>query len=122
MAALLVYGAAAACYEERGRPGPPRLSISLDREEVDSPDTLTGRWHATDADGIDSVWLVVDTTRVGIEAFLLEDIERLFEVEIPKGRFGGEEIPLILEARDILGYVSTLDTFVRVAIPMGMAP
>lgn len=111
-----------ACYEERGRPGPPRLSITLDQVEVDSPDTLTGRLRATDADGIDSLWLVVDTTRVGIEGFLVDDIEGPFAVEIPAGRFGGEHIPLILEARDLLGYVSSLDTFVRVAFPLRVAP
>lgn len=122
MAALLVAGAAAACYEERARPGPPQLSITLDREEVASPDTLTGRWHATDVDGIDSVWLVVDTTRVGIEGFLLEDIEGPFTAVIPGGQSPGSAIPLTLEARDILGYVGTLDTFVRVAFPQRTTP
>ena len=113
---------AAACYEERDRPGPPRLSITLDQEEVDSPDTLTGRFRATDVDGIDSLWLVVDTTRYGAEGFLADELEGPFQVEIPAGRFAGEEIPLILEARDVLGYVSTLDTFVRVAFPLRAAP
>lgn len=65
---------------------------------------------------------MVDTARVGIEAFLLEDIEGPFEVEIPGGRFAGEAIPLTLEARDALGYVSTLDTFVRVAFPLRVGP
>jgi hypothetical protein len=113
---------AAACYEERDRPGPPLLSITLDQTEVDSPDTLTGRLRATDVDGIDSLWLVVDTTRFGIEGFLVDEIEGPFAVEIPAGRSPGEAIPLILEARDLLGYVSTLDTFVRVAFPLRVAP
>ena len=87
-----------------------------------SPDTLTGRLRATDADGIDSLWLMVDTARIGIEGFLVEEIEGPFEVEIPPGRAPGQAIPLVLEARDVLGYVSTLDTFVRVAFPLRAAP
>lgn len=118
VAALLACGAAVGCYEERARPGPPRLSITLDQEEVNSPDTLTGRLRATDADGIDSLWLVVDTARFGIEGFLLDEVEGPFAVEIPGGRPSGVPIPLTLEARDALGWVSTLDTFVQVAFPL----
>lgn len=65
---------------------------------------------------------MVDTTRYGAEGFLVDELEGPFQVEIPAGRFAGEEIPLILEARDVLGYVSTLDTFVRVAFPLRVAP
>lgn len=117
VAALLMCGAAAACYEERGRPGPPQLTITLDREQVNSPDVLTGRVHANDRDGIDSLWLVVDTTRYGIDGFLVDDVEGPFTVDIPGGRAPGDLVPLILEARDALGYVGSLDTFVRIAFP-----
>ncbi len=65
---------------------------------------------------------MVDTTRFGIEGFLVDEIEGPFEVEIPAGRAPGQAIPLVLEARDLLGYVSTLDTFVRVALPLRAAP
>lgn len=78
--------------------------------------------HATDADGVDSLWLVVDSDRVGYEGGLLEDVDFPVTAIIPGGRFAGEAIPLTLEARDILGYVSTLDTFVRVAFPLRVAP
>ena len=117
LAALLACAMAAGCYEERARPGPPRLSVVIDQPEVGSPDTLTGRVHATDPDGIDSLWLVADTLRTGVEAFLLEDLEVPFEVVIPSGRSPGEPFPLVFEARDVLGYRSTLDTFVRIAFP-----
>ena len=117
VAALLMCGAAAACYEERGRPGPPQLAITLDRQQVNSPDVLTGRVHANDRDGIDSLWLVVDTTRYGIDGFLVDDVEGPFTVDIPGGRAPGDLVPLILEARDALGYVGSLDTFVRIAFP-----
>lgn len=121
LAALLLCGAAG-CYEERARPGPPQLSMTFDQAEVQSPDTLTGDVRVHDPDGIDSLWLVVDTVRNGYEGFLVETLEAPFAVEIPSGRSPGEAIPLILEARDILGYVSTLDTFVRVAFPQRIAP
>ena len=117
VAALLMCGAAAACYEERGRPGPPQLAITLDRQQVNSPDVLTGRVHANDRDGIDSLWLVVDTTRYGIDGFLVDDVEGPFTVDIPGGRAPGDMVPLILEARDALGYVGSLDTSVRIAFP-----
>jgi hypothetical protein len=96
--------------------------MTFDQAEVQSPDTLTGDVRVHDPDGIDSLWLVVDTTRFGIEGFLGDEIAGPFEVEIPAGRFAGEAIPLILEARDVLGYVSTLDTFVRIAFPLRAAP
>ena len=107
-----------ACYEEPARPGPPRLSITLGREEVLSPDTLSGRLRATDPDGIDSLWLVVDTMRFGIEGFLLDEVAGPFTIEIPDGRAAGSAIPIMLEARDALGLVATIDTFVRVAFPL----
>jgi hypothetical protein len=117
VAVLLACGAGGGCYEERGRPGPPQLAITLDREAVNSPDVLTGRVHANDRDGIDSLWLVVDTTRYGIDGFLVDDVEGPFTVDIPGGRAPGDMVPLILEARDALGYVGSLDTFVRIAFP-----
>ena len=65
---------------------------------------------------------MVDTVRFGIEGFLVEELEGPFSAVIPAGRSPGEAIPLTLEARDILGYVSTLDTFVRVAFPLRLVP
>ena len=43
-AVLLCIGAAAAlaCQTNRDRPGPPRLTLTLDQDSVRSPDTLTG--------------------------------------------------------------------------------
>ncbi len=116
--ALLVCGTAlAGCFEERVRPGPPQLAISLNRTQVQSPDTLGGRIRATDSDGIDSLWLVVDSLRFGFEGFFLSDIEGPFLVPIPGGRPPGLPVSIRLESRDVLGFVATLDTFVRIAFP-----
>lgn len=114
---LLAAGALTACYEERGRPGPPQLSVTLDQLEVESPDTLGGYVRASDPDGVDSLWLTVDTLRYGIEGFLLEDVEGRFVVPIGAGLSPGSPVPLRFEARDLLGFVATLDTFVKVAFP-----
>ena len=91
--------------------------MTLDREVVNSPDTLRGQVRATDPDGIDSLWLVVDTARFGIEGFLLDEVAGPYTVEIPSGRAPGTTIPISLEARDALGLLGTLDTFVTVAFP-----
>lgn len=118
--ALLLCGTAlAGCFEERVRPGPPQLAISFNRTEVQSPDTLGGRLRATDPDGIDSLWLVVDSLRFGFEGFLVDDIEGPFLVPIPSGRPPGIPVSIRLESRDALGFVATLDTFVRIAFPSG---
>jgi hypothetical protein len=118
LAALIPCGAlAAGCYEERDRPGPPQLGITLDREQVNSPDVLTGRFRATDRDGVDSVWLVVDTVRYGIEGSLEDDVEGPFSVEVPGGKAPGDLVSLTLEARDALGFTGALDTVVRIAFP-----
>ena len=111
----------AGCYEERGRPGPPQLAITLNRLEVDSPDTLGGRVRAIDPDGVDSLWLVVDTVRYGFEGFLVNDVEGRFVVPIAPGLAPASPVSLRFEARDALGFVATLDTFVRVAFPSPVA-
>ncbi len=116
-ALLLLAAGLTGCYEERVRPGPPRLFMTLDRLEVDSPDTLGGRLRAIDPDGVDSLWLVVDTVRYGFEGFLLQDVEGRFLVPIAAGLSPASPVPLRFEARDVLGFVATLDTSVRVAFP-----
>lgn len=119
LGAALLGAVLAGCYEERARPGPPRLELTLNRVEVASPDTLGGRLRATDPDGVDSLWLVVDSVRYGFEGFLVEDVEGPFVVPIPAGRAPGTALPVRFEARDLLGFVATLDTFVRIAFPIG---
>lgn len=118
--AVLAAAAATGCFDERARPGPPGLAITLNRTEVDSPDTLGGRLRASDPDGIDSLWLWVDSVRYGFEGFLVTDIEGPFLVDVPAGRAPGSTLPLRLESRDVLGFMASLDTFVTIAFPAGV--
>jgi len=112
----LALGAAAlaACVEDRPRPGPPALTIVLDQLFVSSPDTLTGTVIATDRDGIDSIWLTVDTIRVGEEGFFEAEFNSLFSFAIPSGKAPGAVVPVRFEARDVGGFVAILDTTVNV--------
>lgn len=105
---------APACFEERERPGPPRFLVTLDTVQVHSPDTLSGRVRVSDADGIDSLWLLVDSTRFGQDGFFRQTINAPFVTTIPAGRPVGSRVNLRFEARDVAGFVGGLDTFVTV--------
>ena len=107
-------GGGAACIEERPRPGPPALSITFDRTDVQSPDTLTGRVRAEDADGLDSVWLTVDSSRSGEDGFLERVFSSRFRFNLRPGIPAGTVVPVRLEARDVGGLISVLDTNVTV--------
>jgi hypothetical protein len=119
--ALLSTVAAAAvmaCQTDRDRPGPPRVGITLDQDSVTSPDTFTGTVRANDPDGIDSLWLSVDSaTPLGADGLLQPSFQAPFRAEIPAGHVLGDHIPVNLTARDIAGYVGGIDTFVIVKGP-----
>ena len=109
--------AVTACLEDRPRPSPPRLSITLARDTVHSPDTLTGEVRADDADGIDSIWLSVDSLKVGDDGFLQPTYLSPFRLPIASGHVFGDRVPVSLMARDAVGFTSTKDTFVLVRGP-----
>ncbi|HET7791381.1 MAG TPA: hypothetical protein VFK78_11360 [Gemmatimonadales bacterium] len=109
----MVAGAVAAC-SDRPRPGPPRLSITLDETQVHSPDTLTGTLDASDPDGIDSIWLTVDSTRAGDDGLLQENFGERFALPVQSGHTPGFIVGVRLEARDVSGYTSSKDTSVVV--------
>jgi hypothetical protein len=110
--------AAVACQTDRDRPGPPRIGITFDQDSVTSPDTLTGSVRADDPDGIDSLWLSVDSaTPLGADGLLQPSFQAPFRAEVPAGHVLGDRIPVSLVARDISGYVGGLDTFVTVKGP-----
>jgi hypothetical protein len=90
------------------------ISIVLDTTLVTSPDTITGRVLASDPDGIDSVWLIVDSVRFGQEAFLNTVIDVPFFAEVPQNRPPGFQVTLRFEARDAFGFLAGVDTFVTV--------
>jgi hypothetical protein len=110
--------AALACQVNRDRPGPPRLAITLDQDSVHSPDTITGSLLATDAEGIDSIWLSVDSAPpVGEDGLLQQTFLAPFRAEIKSGHPQGTRVPVRTWARDISGYTGGLDTFVVVIGP-----
>jgi hypothetical protein len=107
----------AACLEERPRPAPPVLRITLDQVEVTSPDTFTGTVRAEDLDGIDSVWVTVDMERAGEDGLFRTVLVAPFRFVIPPGLPATSVLPVRFEARDIAGFSSTLDTIIRVVLP-----
>lgn len=90
------------------------LRIVLDQDSVTSPDTLTGSILVTDIDGIDSVWLTVDTVRRGDDGFFETSYATRFRFPIRSGFTKFEQVPVVLEARDVVGYSGALDTVVVV--------
>ena len=115
----MVAGAATyACQADRERPGPPRLAIFINEDSVRSPDTLTGSLRADDPDGIDSVWLSVDSAPpLGADGQLERTFLASFRAAVRNGHVLGDHVPVRLTARDITGYVGGLDTFVVVRAP-----
>ena len=107
-----------ACQTDRERPGPPRLAITLDEDSVRSPDTLTGSLRANDPDGIDSVWLSVDSAPpLGADGLLEPTFLASFRAAVRNGHVLGDHISVHVSARDLAGYVGGLDTFVVVRGP-----
>ncbi len=120
VAFLVGLGAAAAfgCQTDRDRPGPPRLSITLDQDSVLSPDTLTGLVRADDPDGIDSIWLSVDSAPpLGADGALDPTFLATFSAGIRNGHVLGDRVVVQLSGRDVGGYLGVLDTFVVVRGP-----
>ena len=116
---LLCTGMAAfACEVDRERPGPPRLALTLDQDSVRSPDNLTGTIRADDRDGIDSIWLEVDSALpLGADGLLEATFTARYSAIIRPGHLARDRITIRLTGRDISGYVSGLDTFVVVRGP-----
>jgi hypothetical protein len=90
------------------------LSVVLDQTQVTSPDTLTGTVRAEDRDGIDSVWVTLDTERAGEDGFFEPLVIASFRFQIPAGLPATTVLPVRLEARDIAGFRTVLDTIVTV--------
>jgi hypothetical protein len=120
VAVLVCLGAAAAlaCQTDRDRPGPPRLAITLDQDSVLSPDTLTGSVRADDPDGIDSIWLSVDSAPpLGADGLLDPSFLATFRAGIRNGHVLGDRVTVRLSGSDLSGYKSVLDTYVVVRGP-----
>lgn len=90
------------------------MRVTLDQTEVTSPDTLTGTVRAEDRDGIDSVWVTLDTQRAGEDGFFESVVLANFRFVVPAGLPASTVLPVRLEARDIVGFSTILDTIVTV--------
>jgi len=110
--------AAAGCQVDRDRPGPPRLTITIDQDSVGSPDTLTGTVRVEDVDGIDSVWLAVDSAPpIGEDGLLEPTFFAPFKAGVRTGHVLGQRVDVRLSSRDISGFTGVLDTSVAVRGP-----
>src|SRR5262245_42659896 len=107
-----------ACQTNRDRPGPPRLSMTINQDSVSSPDTLTGSVRADDVDGIDSIWLSVDSgAPIGADGLLESTFIATFRAGVRAGHVLGDRVNVTFTARDLTGFVGGLDTFVIVKGP-----
>ncbi|HUK22798.1 MAG TPA: hypothetical protein VLV45_14745 [Gemmatimonadales bacterium] len=114
-AELIVILAASACFSEPDRPAPPVLSITFDKPSVTSPGTLSGSITSSDPDGLDSIWLDLDSTRVkGWNGSFYTQFTTTFFVTTPPGLTHGTRMPVRITARDVTGFVGRLDTAVTV--------
>jgi hypothetical protein len=116
-AAAGALGCCSACLSDRPRPAPPQVAITLDATQVHSPDILSGTLFATDPDGLDSVWLAVgDAPPIGEDGLLEPRFQSPFRVPIAAGHNPGDRVPITLRARDVEGFVGSLDTVVTVVL------
>jgi hypothetical protein len=70
--------------------------------------------RAEDADGLDSVWVTVDSTMAGEDGGFDQVFSAPFRFAIGAGKTPGTLIPIEFRARDIAGFVVVQDTHVVV--------
>ena len=107
----------AACIDERPRPGPPIVTLTLEKTGVRSttpPDTLRGTVDASDPDGLDSVWVSVDSVESGEDAGFDPRFISTFAFLIGPGKSHNTHIPVQIRARDLAGFSVVRDTYVVV--------
>ncbi len=103
----------AACGADRDRPSPPQLSIQFSTDSVGPTDTFYVAVTATDPDGVDSVWLVVDSQPPqGDEGFLDRTHYSVFKAWLTQPHPRGQRIAVRDSARDTNGWAAAHDTFV----------
>lgn len=78
------------------------------------PDTLSGTVSAVDADGLDSVWVSVDSVVSGEDAGFDRAFTTRFRFLIGGGKAASSQIPVEVRARDIAGFEVKRDTHVVV--------
>ena len=96
------------------------LTFTLDRTTVRSnnpptpPDTLSGTVHAEDTDGLDSVWVTVDSAVAGEDGGFDQAFTSTFRFLIGPGKTPNTVLPIQIRARDIAGFQVIRDTNVLV--------
>lgn len=88
----------------------------LDRTKLQSPDTLTGRVRAEDEDGLDSIWVTSSGDTLAQDGFFDLVFVSRFRFNVAAGLPPGTVVPVRLEARDVPGFTSAVDTF-AVVVP-----
>jgi hypothetical protein len=106
----------AACFDERTRLGPPVLTLTLDRTTVASPGVVGGRVVAEDPDGIDSVWIVLDTDTAAADGLFRPVVDQRILLSVRPGHAVGSVLEVKTRGRDLDGFTTTLlDTVMVVA-------
>ena len=77
-------------------------------------DTVSGIVRAQDTEGLDSVWVSVDSVVKGDDAGLNRTFSSIYRFVVPAGRMPGSKVPLSFRARDISGFQTQRDTYVVV--------
>jgi len=78
------------------------------------PDTLSGTVRAEDTDGLDSVWVTVDSAVAGEDGGFDRVFSAPFRFLIGAGKTPGTVLAVQLRARDIAGFQVIRDTSVTV--------
>jgi hypothetical protein len=78
------------------------------------PDTLSGTVRAEDTDGLDSVWVTVDSAVAGEDGGFDRVFSAPFRFLIGAGKTPGTVLSVQLRARDIAGFQVIRDTSVTV--------
>jgi len=77
-------------------------------------DTLAGSVRADDPDGIDSVWVALDSVEKGEDGGFDRGFTSRWRFVVAAGRPQGARLPLTFRARDVAGFEAQRDTYVVV--------
>lgn len=105
------------CLAERDRPGPPRVTFTIDDVSAISAthtDTLRGSVRVEDPDGLDSVWVALDSVENGEDGGFERSFSSRWLFIVNAGANQGAILPLTFRARDIAGFEAQRDTYVVV--------
>ncbi len=78
------------------------------------PDTVAGNVRADDFDGIDSVWVTLDSVQKGEDGGFNRVFSSRYRFVVGAGSTPGAQIPMRFRARDISGFQVQRDTYVVV--------